>query len=201
MAVSVRITLDKLKWKAVLDRATTASSTVRRAAYDKAFGIFNRAKRSMLREFDRHLVTQELEAGPTADNMSGTLGGYGNLFSFIGFYQGDKPTEMLRWLLEQTDFRQTVYRNGKWYFKVSVPAREDVEMATQMPWEIGNSWAYAVESNISGLSHYMYKFSERSRSGTGLQLPWENLEDASFQGTPYITEILGNFRERINTSG
>jgi hypothetical protein len=190
-----------MRWKALMERAVANSSKVRRAAYNKAFGVFSEAKRGMLREFDRHLVTQEIEGGPTADNMSGTLGGYGNLFSFIGFYQGDKPTEPLRWLLEQTSLRQTVYRNGKWYFRVSIPSKEDVELATPMPWEIGNSWAYAVETMISGLSHYMYKWSERSRSGTGIQLPWENLEDAAFKGTPYITEILQTFRERINTEG
>ena len=47
---------------------------------------FERIKRETINEFLRHPVTKEIEAGPTAQNISGTLDGYGNLFSYIGFY-------------------------------------------------------------------------------------------------------------------
>jgi len=194
----VSLKLDNRAIQAKIQKALANSPAVRRAAYDKAYGLFKQAKRRMLAEFDRHPITQELNEGPEAVNMSGTLGGYGNLFSFIGFPEGDNPTEPLRSLLEQTDFKQTVYRNGSWYFKVILPTREAIENATQMPWELGNSWAFAVERDISGLSHYMYKKWEAGRSGMGIQLPYENLEDATFTGKPYITEILNHFRERLN---
>ena len=36
-------------------------------------------------DFESHPVTQELDGGENASNISGTLGGYGNLFSFLGF--------------------------------------------------------------------------------------------------------------------
>ena len=57
---------------------------------------FNRAKTEMISEFESHAVTQEIEAGPEGKNSSSTLGGYGNLYSFIGFYQGSSPIETLR---------------------------------------------------------------------------------------------------------
>ena len=38
-----------------------------------------------MQDFDRHPITRELQQGASSTNMSGTLGGTGNLFSFIGF--------------------------------------------------------------------------------------------------------------------
>ena len=48
-----------------------------------------------------HPVTQEIESGPNGYNQSGTLGGYGNLFSYIGFEEGMSPTEPLRRVLKK----------------------------------------------------------------------------------------------------
>lgn len=198
----VSVKLDQNAIKNKINKALGNSVAVKRLAYNKAFGVFRTAQRIMLQEFDRNIITQELLAGPRGVNMSDTLDGYGNLFSFIGFYAGDRPTERLRILLEMgTTFQQTVYRNGAWYFRVFLPNREAIENVTQMPWEEGNSWAYAVESEISGLSHYMYKRWGGSRSGTGFQLPYENWEGLTFKGRPYITEILNSFRNRVNKLG
>ena len=46
---------------------------------------FNAAHKKLLNEFETHPVTREIEGGPDATNTSGTLGGSGNLFSFLGF--------------------------------------------------------------------------------------------------------------------
>jgi len=186
--------------RAKIDKAL-GEDKVRRAAYKKAYDYFKRAHNTMLKQFNEHPITQEIEAGPRALNTSDTLDGYGNLFSFIGFPAEDDPIAPLREMLaDNVTFRQTIYRDRKWYFRVSVPSREDIEHVTDMPWEHGNSWAYAVENDISGASHYMYKKWEAGRSGTGFQLPYENMEDLIFQPRPYISEILANFREKINNS-
>lgn len=197
----VSLKLDQSSIRAKIDKALANSASVRRAAYKKAYGIFYNAKRTMIAEFDRHPITQEIDAGPRAVNISNTLDGYGNLFSFIGFHEGDRPTEPLRWLLENISMQQTVYRNRKWYFKVRIPNKEDIALVTPMPWEQGNSWALAVESYISGLSHYMYRRWGGGRSGMGIQLPEENWgEDITFVGTPYMSQILEHFRERVNNT-
>lgn len=198
--VSMKIDLASIKRK--IEAAVARSPKARRAAYVRAYGLFSSAKRAMLREFDRSNITQEILGGEDAANISGTLGGYGNLFSFIGFHQGDRPTEPLRWMLEQVSMEQTQYRERKWYFRVRVPDNRDIAGVTPMPWEQGNSWALSVEKEISGLSHYLYTRHalHRSRSGTGIQLPYENWEDLQFEGQPYITEILKNFRERVNNA-
>ena len=53
---------------------------------------FEREKAKLITEFARHPVTVEIEGGVGAANTSNTLGGRGNLFSFIGFESSDKPT-------------------------------------------------------------------------------------------------------------
>jgi hypothetical protein len=54
---------------------------------------FNKIKNELIQEFLNHPVTQEIKAGPNTTNISGTLNGKGNLFSFIGFYEGDDPIQ------------------------------------------------------------------------------------------------------------
>ena len=182
-----------------IDMAIANSQNIKKLAYQRAYGIFYRAKRTMLAEFDRHMITQEILNGPRAVNISETLDGYGNLFSFIGFHQGSHPVQELReLLLMATTFHQGTYGKKAWVFGVRLPTKAAIESVTQMPWEPGGSWAFGVESYISGLSSFMYKKWIGSRSGQGFQLPYENQEDATFKGQPYITEILRNFRMRVN---
>ena len=45
--------------------------------------LIEKAHARLVDEFVNHPVTKEIEGGVTASNQSGTLGGYGNLFSFI----------------------------------------------------------------------------------------------------------------------
>ena len=42
-----------------------------------------REKKNFLQNFDSHPVTQEISGGNSASNSSNTLGGKGNLFTFI----------------------------------------------------------------------------------------------------------------------
>ena len=42
-------------------------------------------QKELVKNFTVHPITVELDAGPRASNTSGALGGYGNLYSFIGF--------------------------------------------------------------------------------------------------------------------
>lgn len=190
-----------------------AKSPIAKEAALKAFRAFYYpAKNNMMRQFDRHNVTQEIAAGPQSANISQTLEGYelGNLFTFIGFPDGDQPIERLRAVLLSTTYQQGQLARGYktdglrtvfgWNFKVLLPSRSDIKESTDMPWEQGNSWAFGIERGIAGLSHYMYKNWDgpNSRSKHAFQLPYENMEDAAFKPVPYITEILSNFRERMN---
>ena len=63
---------------------------------------FEKIKREMILEFMNHPVTREILGGPNASNESGTLDGYGNLFSFIGFNEGEDPIEIILDLLNDS---------------------------------------------------------------------------------------------------
>ena len=67
---------------------------------------FDKLKNQMIDEFLNHPVSVELAAGPSAGNISGTLGGVSNLFAFIGFSQGDDPLIPILKVLQSTSFRQ-----------------------------------------------------------------------------------------------
>jgi hypothetical protein len=170
-------------------------------AYKKAFALFQRAKNTMLRDFNEHPITAEIQAGPRGVNLSNTLDGYGNLYSFIGFESGADPISPVKDLLQAgTTLKRGAFRDNAWYFKISTPSKKAIELASPMPWEKGNSWVYGVEEGISNLSYYLYKKSESSRSGMGLQEKWEINDELAFNKTKYLSEILNNFKDRINNS-
>ncbi len=177
-------------------------------ARKKAYDLFYRAKRNMLREFNTHLITLELEAGPSysSKNISGTLEGYGNLFSFLGFDSGDRPTERVRdILIQETTYISTpTFRNNRWIFKVNYPSRSQIVSETDGDlgrWNDG-SWIDLVEKGAPGIIFYLNlkKSNASSASNYGFQTPWEINDDLSFSPKPYLTEILRKFRDRINNS-
>ena len=49
------------------------------------------AKKAYMDSFESHPITKELNAGIHASNTSGTLGGYGNLRTFMGFSSNPIP--------------------------------------------------------------------------------------------------------------
>lgn len=162
-----------------------------------------------MQQFDRHPITRELQQGPSSTNSSGTLGGTGNLFSFIGFYSSTDPIGPVREILKsnlnlvsgQKKIRGT---NGVQAFRyaLSMPTLDSFNLVARMPWESGNSWVVGIERGISGFSNYMYftrgegRFAERSRSGKAVQSRKE-INAGSFSPVKYITEVLDDYRKRL----
>lgn len=172
------------------------SNKFKKAANDKMAKIFKVAHRRMLGEFNASEVTKEIEAGPLSENISGTIGGgYGNLYSFIGFdVSKENPIEPLRRVLENANFNITTRRGRNWYFKIQPPSKVAIENATIMEWE-HSSWAEGIEEGISGLNNYMFAHWDDGYSKEGFQLKYENLSNIGFITKPYLTPILENFRE------
>ena len=154
----------------------------------------------MVDEFEDHPVTQEVWAGNLAENTSGLLGGYGNLFSFIGFDEGDDPISPISLILRQRithSIKRTNDRGG-YMVTINLPSQESLDSVSQIPWMKGKSWLDGIENGIAGLNRYLYDEEgfDNSRSETGIQA--RNLIRGVSQGrTPYLSQILDNFKKRL----
>ena len=152
----------------------------------------NEAQREMLMDFENHPITREINSGPEANNESGTLGGYGNLFSFIGFEYGSDPIAPVRKILQKALKIKTLpssHRSILLKFQVELPSKEDIFKNTPMPWADGRSWVEGIERGISGLGKYLNvnsrKYGNASRSETGLQVK-NGPMSGSFRNVKYI---------------
>ena len=76
-----------------LNLAILKSGIIEKRARQIANDKLNEEKFNLIQNFANHPVSTEIAAGPNAGNSSGTLGGYGNLFSFIGFSAGQDPVK------------------------------------------------------------------------------------------------------------
>ena len=187
--------------KKKLENYIDSDVRIKNAVDSMAQKVFLRAHGALLREFNTHSITEELKAGPTASNTSNTLGGNGNLSSFLGFFSNQNPTEELHSLLNKISMKKVTRRGNVVYFRIDLPEKQEIMAATRMNWGSGTSWAYAVENGEfngdEALSHFVFKTWAGSRSKQGFQVAGEYTSD-NFSPKPYITEILNNFRSRIN---
>ena len=162
---------------------------------------FEKVKHRTLANFDNHPVSKEIASGPSAGNSSGTLGGYGNLFSFIGFNKASNPLAELRKVLRDRMFfrvsKSPIMKKGKidYKYRVRIPELALIYAATPMPWE-GGSWVEGVETGMSNFGFYMYKKYSGGRSGQGFQADAE-LRQAIFTPKKYITQVLENFQNYV----
>ena len=169
---------------------------------NKVFNIvntkFTKEKNKFINEYENHPVTQELKSGPTASNISNTLGGYGNLYSYIGFPVGFDPTQNVSFLLRTIKLFKTVQLKKETFsLKALIPSTNDFSKASRMPWESGRSWLFDIEKGISGLSEYLYGNFEASRSGKGIQV--KKYTDKIFRPIPYFRFLYDKFLVRIKS--
>mgnify|MGYP003126402593 CR=1 FL=1 len=173
------------------------------------------AKRMMVEDFDNHPVSMEIKAGPNAGNSSGTLGGYGNLYTFIGFRSSARPIEAIASLIQRQTYLirrgskpQVKGRNLVRNYSINYMNEKEISSisAAQKPWESG-SWIDGIEKGLSSFGYYMYKNFEEGRSGKGLQAKKggkaggspQKVRTSSFSPMAYVTQIVNNFRRNIRT--
>ena len=167
--------------------------------YKKVYAKFLIKKQQLISDFENHSVTREIKQGPSSSNISGTLGGYGNLYSFIGFDGGDptgRVSQALNSGVRLIRIPQKIKRGKSviYSYTVKFPSIQELAIVAPMPWEPGN-WVDRIERGISGLGSYIYRMGiSSSRSGTGVQSKGK-VRTATYQRTSYMSAIFATFRK------
>jgi hypothetical protein len=161
---------------------------------------FMRIKNNLINDFEYHPVTLELSRGVGASNSSGTLGGKGNLYRFIGFERGYDPIAPISRELSNINITMIrIKKDGTASTNVIYPSADEIFNITPLPWASQRSWAEGIEKGISNLSQFLNIKSNASRAGEGIQADINT--GASFQTTPYISHLIRKFEiEIINLS-
>ena len=174
-----------------------APKMMRRGLEREARKKVKEIKAEMVKEFLASPITQEIMAGPSAANISGTLGGVSNLFAFIGFDQGEQPIAPILTLLENVTLQYDKEIKNKGLginFRANLPLPEDVFAVTPLPWAAGRSWAEGIERGLSGLGYLLRK--KKGRSGAAVQ-SGVKVRAGRFQNSPYISAFLRKYRKRF----
>lgn len=175
---------------------------VKVAALELAESKLHSARENFVLDFENHEVTKEIEAGELSGNLSGTLGGYGNLFSFIGFNSGSKPTEAVKKLIKKIRLINSSYKKNKsdgslLSFNVFIPSVSEFEKSTPMPWASGRSWLIGIEKGISGLGFFVFK-KGFGRSQGGIESE-NKARQNKYTPVSYFTRMYNNFIKKIKT--
>jgi len=185
--------MSKLNMRSIKNKVEN-STKFKAVSKTKAQRVLKEIKKEALDEFNKHPVTKEVEAGTSASNSTGTLGGYGNLFTFMGFESSDTPVERARKLFSASIQLQKVSKNT---YKITMPNEETFASET-MPWESGRSWLGAVEQGISNFSYYMYKKFGAGRSGKAFQAK-HLVRSVTFMPIKYMSEIMNNTIKKMGS--
>lgn len=194
MAKKVTIREFQKQFSAFISKKVT--QTYSKAFQQRIITSFNKIKREMIAEFKNHPVTVEIKAGPYAENSSGTLGGYGNLFSFIGFDEGDSPTDNIEGLLNLTRIEYNRETKDGFIMTIYLPSKQEIFSETPMPWASGRSWAEGIERGISGFGQYLNTESISSRSGEGIETN-SVIRRGKFKNMPYISALMNKYLKRF----
>lgn len=162
-----------------------------------------KSKQQLLQDFDNHPVTKEIEGGSNVSNISNTLGGYGNLFTFIGFNSDADPISPIRSLLARSIKIESVRKKTNqlaFVLRFTVPTREEIAAVSPTPWST-ESWVDAVEKGMSGLGKYLYsndpsRFST-SRSRGGIEAQYEVRSGQNSRPVDYMSGILSRMLKDI----
>ena len=172
---------------------------VNKILIDKINKAVKVAHDQMISDFESHPVTKEIVSGASGWNQSGTLSGYGNLYTFIGFEVGMDPVAPIRYLLEKAISIKIIPTGQKSIvsnFLIELPSSQEIFSATPMPWAEGRSWAEGIERGISGLGYYLNKLSFKSRSEEGVQAS-NKIRSGGFKNTKYLSSILNDLSKNI----
>ena len=185
-----KLDINKIRGKAL------SSKKAKDKAFEKAEKKVQVEKSRLIDAFDNHEVTKEIAAGPKASNTGGTLGGYGNLFSFIGFDAGSDPITPVKEVLNEIEAKNIKLNGDQYSVSVKYPSQNEISKVTPLPFENGKSWAIGVEKGISGFTQYIYTKFLDGKSKEGLQSD-KRSNSGSFKKQDYLNSLLQDFIKNI----
>lgn len=177
------------------------SAKFRRATLKNAEKKYAIEKKKLLERFQNHSITREIEGGADASNSSNTLGGRGNLFSYIGFNRSSNPIAPVEKVLltsggikkrgVKTKIRKSKIRQT---YTATAPDVNLLKSASPMPFQGGRSWLFDIETGISGFNNYLVKRFSAGRSGTALQTK-NRVRGGSYRppSNGYVRKMLAQF--------
>jgi hypothetical protein len=168
---------------------------------------FKEEKAALLKAFDEHNVTQELNAGPDAQSSKfiSTKNG-GNLYSLLGFAKGVTPAQDLRYDLENGISKGQVVKipSGKSKFlynlEVRIPTLGELKRRTQLLKWTTRSFIDVIENGIGNFRRYMFdndRFKSISRSGTGIQIKHDIKDRKDIGPIEYISKLIKDFQQNL----
>lgn len=186
--------------KKLIEKEIFSNRSVKKMVRDAVQKEVEKEKALFSANFESHPVTQELEGGENASNISRTLGGYGNLFSFLGFNKGANPTAPVKLLIQKISLDRNIQTNGNGFkIKINIPSKEEFGAVARLPWETGRSWLLDIERGVSGLGAFLYGRFINSRSGGGIQSKY-NYSNRIFRPVKYFGQIYDKFLKRLGVS-
>lgn len=169
-------------------------------ARELAESRFDTAKETFLKDFLSHPVSEELESGPKYQGGSLPIG---NLFSFIGFNDGEDPVGELYQFLDDEIYlsRTATYDKARrrFIFTVGIPSKDEIADQTPMPWGTARSWVFGIEAGIQGLNHYIFSQSRdlgRSTGGTQSKTV-TTLAPGGYKAQRYLSDLLNTLRATL----
>ena len=182
---------------------------------------FESQKIEMIQGFLKDDISQEIK-DPDLGNISGTLGGYGDLFGFIGFFEGSSPIEEVSEILfSKTELKsikiQRIYNrdargrftSGRSFVNVkvsfSVPDLDDFDETSQRVVRdySGRNWIKGIEKGISGFNRYANY--PRGESRRGVQLDGvikkpsvSRPKLSNYKPRGYVTPLIKEFIKKIS---
>lgn len=200
------VNLDKF-YNVDLKRAVNSIANLAKANVERQVSA---EKNKLLDKIDKDKTSEELNKGyEDRFYQSPQLGGYGNLYSFIGFEGNYNPVETVKILLEDQiqlkDKRPdiTVKRNQSrvlYRFHVETPSQGDMEAQTPYQGWGDGSWLRGIENGISGFRYYLFSvrgFFSSSRSGPAIQAKHQIRSFGNFIPRNYVLSFLKEFRDRL----
>jgi hypothetical protein len=174
---------------------------------------FELSKEELLEEFEEHPVTQEIAEGPTASSSFAKTKTGGNLFSLLGFENGENPTENLRKIIEdnivlniQRTTKKNTARGITWETPVTIPTQEEINelVAEENPlaWSPSRAWTTLIEKGIPWFAHYLFDDEREitgSRSDHAIQIKGtiKRGRGSSMPGIKYVSELISNFKKSL----